>query len=345
MKNTRDLAGLTAFLVVAALLIWMVRVTLQRDVTGDTHSYSAVFSDVSGLRVGDDVRVAGVQVGRVDSIRIHGPHAEVGFRIQRDQLVYGNTIASVTYQNLIGQRYLGLSRAESGDPATLEPGARIPLERTEPSFDLSGLLNGFQPLFSALDPQDVDNLTSALIRALQGNDGAVAALITETATLVQSFAGPDQILGALIDNLSAVMTTLAGQSAGLQTTFAQTRKIFDALESRRDTLLDQTTRISTVVADAAAVVDGAGPSLTEFMNREPGFARHFVDGKERFAFLGFNLPQLFQSMIRATDAGAFVNAYVCDISFSIIPGLDPVIAQILGAASPTGRPQHSAICR
>ncbi|MFD6452916.1 MlaD family protein, partial [Nocardia sp. NPDC060220] len=135
---TRDLAGLTAFLLVAALLIWMVRVTLQRDVTGDTHAYSAVFSDVSGLRVGDDVRVAGVQVGRVDSIRIHGPDAEVGFRIQRDQPVYANTIASVTYQNLIGQRYLGLSRAESGDPTALAAGARIPLERTEPSFDLSG---------------------------------------------------------------------------------------------------------------------------------------------------------------------------------------------------------------
>lgn len=345
MKHRRDLVGLTTFLLVAALLTWMVRATLQREVAGDTHSYSAVFSDVSGLRVGDDVRVAGVQVGRVDSIDIHGPHAEVGFRIQRDQPVYANTVASVIYQNLIGQRYLGLSRAEAGDPALLNPGARIPLDRTEPSFDLSGLLNGFQPLFSALDPNDVDNLTSALIRALQGDDGAVAALITETATLVESFAGPDQILGALIDNLSTVMATLAGQSAGIQTTLTQTRKIFEALETRRDTLLDQTAQISTVVADAAAVIDGASPALTEFIDREPGFARHFVDGKERFAFLGFNLPQLFQSMIRATDAGAFVNAYVCDISFSIIPGIDPVIAQILGAASPTGRPQHSAICR
>ncbi|MGM7645432.1 MlaD family protein [Nocardia sp. JW2] len=345
MKHRRDLVGLTAFLLVAALLTWMVRVTLQRDVPGDTHAYSAVFSDVSGLRVGDDVRVAGVQVGRVDSIDIDGPHAVVGFRLQREHTVYDNTIASVIYQNLIGQRYLGLSRGEEGEAAPLAPGARIPLERTEPSFDLSGLLNGFQPLFSALDPHDVDNLTAALIRALQGDDGAVAALITETATLVQTFAGPDQVLGALIDNLSAVMSTLAGQTGGLRTTIAQTRKIFEALETRRDTLLDQTAQISTVVADAAAVVDGAGPSLTQFMNREPGFASHFVDGRERFAFLGFNLPSLFQAMIRATDAGAFVNAYVCDIGFSIIPGLDPLIAQILGGTSPTGRPQHSAICR
>ncbi|MBH0779717.1 MCE family protein [Nocardia bovistercoris] len=345
MKHRRDLAGLTAFLSVAALLTWMVHATLQRDVTGDTDTYAAVFTDVSGLRAGDDVRVAGVRVGRVDAIDIDGPHAKVTFRLRHDQTVYGDTLASVTYQNLIGQRYLDLSLSDFGDPAPLPPGARIPLEHTRPSFDISALLNGFQPLFSTLDPQDVDNLTAALIRALQGDDGAVAALITETATLAQTFAGPDQILGALIDNLSAVMTALDGQSAAMRTTIAQTRKIFDGLESRRDTLLEQTGRIATVLSDAAAVVEGASPALNDLVRREPGFARHFVDGRERFAYLGFNIPLLLQAMVRATDSGAWVKAYVCDIGFSVVPGIDPVISQILGAASPTGTPQNSAICR
>ncbi|MFC8043345.1 MlaD family protein [Nocardia sp. NPDC057353] len=345
MKQRRDVIAVTAFLLVAAVLTWMVQVTLQRDVTGDTDTYSAVFTDVSGLRVGDDVRVAGVQVGRVDAIAVHGPHAEVTFRVHRDQTVTGNTMASVTYQNLIGQRYLGLSLADFGDPARLAAGARIPLEHTQPSFDISGLLNGFQPLFSTLDPDDVDNLTSALIRALQGDDGALGALITQTATLAQSFAGPDRILGTLIDNLTAVTTALAGQSTAMQGTLAQTRKLLDGLDARRDELLTQTDRIAAVVTDAATVVDGAAPALTEFVHREPGLARHFVAGSDRFAYLGFNLPVLMQAMVRAVDSGAFVNAYVCDIRFSVVPGVDPVIARILGAASPTGAPQHSPICR
>ncbi|UGT61633.1 MlaD family protein [Nocardia asteroides] len=345
MTHRRDLIGLTAFLLVAAVLTWMVHVTLQRDVTGETDTYSALFSDVSGLRVGDDVRVAGVQVGRVDAIAVHGREAEVTFRVHRDQTLHGDTLASVTYQNLIGQRYLGLSRADFGDPAPLAPGARIPREHTQPSFDISGLLNGFQPLFSTLDPADVDNLTSALIRALQGDDGAVTALIARTAALAQTFAGPDQILGTLIDNLASVMTTLAAQSTNLQDTLAQTRALLDGLAAHRDALLDQTDRIATVVADAATVVEGAAPALTEFVGREPGFAHHFVEGSDRFAYLGYNLPPLLQAMVRAVDSGAFVNAYVCDIGFSLIPGIDPVIAQVLAGSSPTGRPQHSPICR
>lgn len=345
MKHKPDLAVLIVFLLVAGLLTWMVHVTLERDVTVVTHTYSAVFTDVSGLRVGDDVRVAGVRVGRVDAIDVHGPHAEVTFRLDREQVVHGNTVASVTYQNLIGQRYLGLSLSDSGDPAPLAPGTQIPLERTRPSFDLSGLLDGFQPLFSTLDPRDVDNLTAALIRALQGDDGAVAALISQTATLAQTFDGSDRILGALIDNLAAVMTTLAGQSGAMQTTIDQTRKIFDGLEARRDLLIDQTSRIATVVSDAAATVSGAAPSLTEFIAREPGFAHHFVDGRDRFAFLGFNIPLVLQAMTRAVDSGAWVNAYVCDIGFSVVPGVDPVISQVLGVSAPTHRPQNSAICR
>ncbi|MBH0776354.1 MCE family protein [Nocardia bovistercoris] len=345
MSYRRPLIGLTVFLVVAILLTGMVHATLRRGVPGATQSYSAMFTDVSGLRVGDDVRMAGVQVGRVEAVEINGTLAEVTFEVQREQKVYDNTIASVTYQNLIGQRYLGLSLMDSAASAVLPPGTRIPVERTEPSFDLSGLLNGFQPLFGLLDPDDVDNITSALIRALQGEDSAIPTLIAETASLAQSFAGPDQVLGSIIDNLSRVVGDLAKQSGQLQTTITQTRKIFDGLYEQRDTLMNQTTDIAAVVDRAARVVQGSAPALTRFTERQPGFSSHFVDNKEEFAYLGFNIPLLMKSLARIVDHGSFLNAYICDIDVSLVPGLSPVIAQILGVASPSGRPEHSPICR
>ncbi|MGW0179075.1 MlaD family protein [Nocardia sp. NPDC003345] len=345
MNRHRPAIGLSLFLVVSMVLTWMVYTTLQRGVPGPANTYSAEFTDVSGLRVGDDVRMAGVQVGRVEAVGIEGTHAVVTFDIAAEHSVYGNTLVSVTYQNVIGQRYLGLSLADFGDPGLLEPGSRIPVEHTEPSFDLSGLLNGFQPLFTLLDPQDVDNLTGALIRALQGEDGAIPALIAETARLAQSFAGPDEILGSVIDNLSAVVSDLARQSSGLGTTLVQARRIFDGLSARRDTLFAQTDRIAVVLDRAARVVAGAAPSLDSFIERQPGFARHFIQNKEQFAYLGFNLPLLMKSLARITDHGAYLNAYVCDIGFGILPGVDPLVDQILALASPGGQVEHSAMCR
>ncbi|MFC8526040.1 MCE family protein [Nocardia sp. NPDC057227] len=344
MSHRRTLLGLAVFTAVSILLTWMVAATLQRGVPGATDRYSALFTDVSGLRPGDDVRVAGVRVGRVNGIAIAGTVAEVTFELQIDQALYSDTRATVTYQNLIGQRYLGLAPGGSGERVRLAPGARIPLERTEPSFDLSALLNGFRPLFGLLAPEDVDAITTALIRALQGQDSAIPALIAQTAALAESFAGPDEILGPLIENLSRVMGELAAQRGDLSSTITQTRRIFDGLHERRDTLVEQTSRIATVLDRASAVVDGAAPALNRFVER-PGFSGHFVQNSEKFAFLGFNLPLLLQSLTRIVDQGSYLTAYVCDIGVSAIPGVDPLIARILGVASPSGAPEHSPICR
>ncbi|MBN9635885.1 MAG: MCE family protein, partial [Actinobacteria bacterium] len=110
MRNQRGaIIGLTLFMVFSITVTWMVFATLQRNVSGPTNTYSAMFTDVSGLTEGDDVRVAGVRVGRVDNIELTGGQAKVTFRVQRDQALFTNTVASVTYQNIIGQRYVGLT--------------------------------------------------------------------------------------------------------------------------------------------------------------------------------------------------------------------------------------------
>ncbi|WP_330255247.1 MCE family protein [Nocardia sp. NBC_00565] len=345
MSYRKPLIWLIVFLTVSIVLTWTVYITLQRSVPGSTHRYSAIFTDVSGLRSGDDVRMAGVRVGRVDAIDLDGAAAKVTFQVQRDQVLYGNTMAAVTYQNLIGQRYLGLSLGDFGDPRVLPPGARIPVEHTEPSFDLSKLLNGFEPLFSVLRPEQVDNITSAVIRAFQGDDGAVTTLITETSTLAQSFAGPDRVLGQVIDNLSGVLTDLAKQTGNLQTVIEQTKRIFNGLAQQRDALFAQIDSISTVVRRTADVVPGAQPSLAEFITRQPGFAAHLLDNKDKFAYLGFNLPLLLKAMSRIVDSGAYLNAYICDITVSLVPGAEQVIPRILGLATPSGHAEHSAICR
>ncbi|MFE4463297.1 MlaD family protein, partial [Nocardia tengchongensis] len=109
MKSGKSLAGFSLFAAVAVLLTYTMWSTLQRTVPGSTHNYSAVFSDVLGLRIGDDVRMAGVRVGRVDKIEFaDGYRARVEFRIEADQHPTTSTKALVRYQNLIGQRYIAL---------------------------------------------------------------------------------------------------------------------------------------------------------------------------------------------------------------------------------------------
>ncbi|MET7769478.1 MCE family protein [Nocardia sp. NPDC005366] len=342
----RSLIGLTLFLVVSCVLSWLVFVTLQRGVDGATRSYSATFTDVSGLRAGDDVRVAGVRVGRVDTIELDGTLARVTFRVQSDQTLYTTTKAAVTYQNVIGQRYVALSAGEFDiPPAPLPNGGVIPVDHTEPSFDIAGMLHGFEPLFSVLDPEQVNRITEALITALQGDTGSLTSLIAQTSALAESFAGPDRLLDEMIVNLDSVLRTLAAQSANLQTVMTRAQEIFTGLAAERDRLAGSIDAISDTVDRAARVVTGVDPSLDALVAREPGFTGHILTNAERFAYLFYNIPLALKGFARFTQDGTAADAYLCNLDITLTPGLSHMIPETVAGLSPEGKIQQTPKCR
>ncbi|MGV0741322.1 MlaD family protein [Mycolicibacterium sp. XJ870] len=347
--HRRRLVWLVVFVIVCFMLTWTILVTLRRDVSGPTNTYTAVFTDVTGLRVGSDVRMAGVRVGRVDAVELEGTLddtvAKVRFRIARDQPIYGNTKASVVYQNIIGQRYLGLSLAEFGRPERLPDGAQIPLAHTEPSFDITNLLNGFEPLFTLLDPSNRGNLSNALIRALQGDADSVAVLISETSQLARSMAGPDQILGRVIEGLNAVTANLASQGTQLQTTLTQVRAVVAGLNSHRDELIASTGSVALVVSRLSAITPAVQPELQDMLNREPGFLATMIRNRDGWATIGSNLPAVLKGVSRITGDSTAMSAQACDFNFTIFNFLKPIVPTIVNAATPGGQRKYSPMCR
>lgn len=346
MKARGALIGLSLFMVVALTLTWMVYVTLRRDVAGSTVPYAAVFTDVFGLREGDDVRMAGVRVGRVEKVELEGARAKVSFVVQSDQTVFGNTVASVTYQNIVGQRYLGLSLGKQGETTPLPEGSVIPVERTDPSFDVGTLLNGYEPLFSVLDPKHADNLTKGVIASLQGDEASLTALIDQTAELTEAFAGRDEELGGVITDLNAVVANLAQHNDDLDHIVGQAQSMVTTFDSRRPELVDSMGSITKVVRQLSTITDGVYPSLNEMVERQPGFTAHMVGIEPQLAFLGANLPLMLKGFARITGEGSYANAYACELNATaFFPGLNDVTPIIVNAATPGNKAQHTPKCR
>lgn len=350
MKFRTALIGFTTFMVAALVLTTLVYGTLRRDPAGPTDRYSALFTDVTGLREGDDVRVAGVRVGRVDSVALAGDAgdiAKVVFQIDKDQSIYQDTTASVMYQNIVGQRYLGLSRDLNSPPAPrLAPGTQIPLDRTEPSFDVGALLNGFEPLFTLLDPTQVDRLSNAMIDAFQGDSAAIAHFVAQTSELTATFAGRDEILGDLIINLNTVTANLAAQDANLDGVITSAQTMVSELNSRRDNLISSVGSLNRAASRIAAIGDSVYPQLTELVYREPGFAQHLVGMPDQVAFLGSNVPLVLKGLARISGNGAYGNAYTCSLNMmGFFPGLNNLVPRIVRLASPDNVVKNSQKCR
>ncbi|MGV0733217.1 MCE family protein [Mycolicibacter sinensis] len=346
MRYCKALVGLSLFLVVATTATWLVFVTLRREVSGPTTSYTAMFTDVSGLHSGDDVRTAGVRVGRVDAVELDGTLARVTFRVPKTYALYDDTTASVTYQNIIGQRYLGLSPGTAQSHNRLPDHGNIPVERTTPSFDISQLLNGFEPLFTLLSPRQVDNLTAGIIAALQGDSASVVTLVSQTSALAESLAGPDQVLGDVIANLDEVTAVLARQDRDLQSVIEHSRTALSILAGRRDELVASAGSITQATDRLSVLLDAVYPQLDEFLRREPGFVGHLTgEGRQRFAHYGGNLVLVLKGLARATQSGSYIDGYICDINVTVFAFLGRVIPGTVKLASPGNVVEHSPICR
>ncbi|MGY0498602.1 MlaD family protein [Nocardia sp. FBN12] len=340
MKSTKALIGFSLFVTLTVVLTYTVWSTLQRSVPGDTNSYSALFTDVLGLREGDDVRMAGVRVGRIDKIDFTDDYtARVDFRIEARQHLTDTTKALVRYQNLIGQRYIALAAGkDAGIP--VPPGAQIPLTRTEPSFDVSSLLSGFEPLFGVLQPDQINSLSETLIQALQGNEISLSALITQAAELANTFGQRDEILGDVLGNLSAVMSGLANRSGELETLITQTRSLMDGLYAEGQTLKSSVDRVAGATDSLVTLIGQVKPGMGEAQRTATQGVMMLLYNGAALDRAAVELPDFLNGVARFTSYGAYGNAYICRLDVSLWNVVLPP-----GLFSQVGGESQSGVCR
>src|SRR3984893_10624456 len=208
MKITGTVVRLGIFSLVLLLFTVMIFIVFGQIRFDSTHSYSAEFTNVSGLREGQFVRASGVEIGKVKSIELvdGGKRARVKFNVDRSIPLYQSTSAQIRYLDLIGNRYLELKRGEGdGYDKVLPPGGDIPLARTSLALDLDALIGGFKPLFRALDPEKVNTIATALVTVFQGQGGTINDILDNTAQLTSAIGERDQAIGEVIKNLNIVM--------------------------------------------------------------------------------------------------------------------------------------------
>ncbi|MGW5435802.1 MCE family protein [Nocardia asteroides] len=341
MSIRKPLIGFSIFALVSLLVIVVVWNTLARTVDGDTRKYTAIFTDVLGLRPGDDVRMAGVRVGKVEKIELDGKNdAKVSFIVQSDQTVFDDTKALVRYQNLIGQRYVALTPGEAASPQALKSGSVIPIDRTEPSFDISALLNGFQPLFQALEPAEVNAMSETLIQALQGDGVSLSSFIVQAAQLASDFQRRDAILSDVITNLSGVMAGLAKRGDELETLITQTRALIGGLYDQGQSLQASTATLADATTSLVSMVGKIQPQLSAAQNSTTAALNLLLANGAKLDQAAIDMPSMLADLGRMTSEGTHANAYLCGLDISLYGVLFP-----RGLFSQIGGTSHSEVCR
>ncbi|MDQ6526537.1 MlaD family protein [Nocardioides sp. LHD-245] len=327
MTGLRSIAiKFAAFAVVSGLMLLLLVNTMQNGVSGGTHEFTAEFADVSGLRVGDDVKAAGVRVGQVKGIEATADGAEIKVEVVDDQPLLDSTKLVMRYQNLLGQRYISLVQgAQRG--GELKDGATIPVARTDPGFDLTGLLNGFRPLFKVLQPGDVNQLATSLIKVLQGEGGTVEQLLQQTGQLSNFLADRDAVIGEVMTNLKPVLDNIAGKGDELSQTVAELRGLMTGLAEDRRSIGASIDGVSRLVGATSSLLKEVKVPLTKTTDRLVTVADMFERSRKSLVEAIPAFTTVFDSLGRATSYENALNVYVCSLSIALTEngsGINPV---------------------
>jgi phospholipid/cholesterol/gamma-HCH transport system substrate-binding protein len=302
-----------AMLVVAAALV---------AVFGDFRfapesTYHATFTDVSRLKPGQKVRIAGVPVGSVSGLNLNPDNTiDVKFGVDRRYALYSSTRAVIRYENLVGDRFLEITSGP-GELRKLPPGGTIDSEHTQPALDLDALLGGLRPVVKGLDAEKINTISSAVIQLLQGQGGALSNVLSDTSAFSTALSQRDQLIGDVITNLNTVLGTIDQKGAQFSASVDQLQQLITGLAGNKDDIAGAIPPLASTTRDVTELLKNSRRPLQGILENTRPLATELDNRK---AEVNNDVEQLGEDYLRLAALGAygsFFNIYFCSVTIKI----------------------------
>lgn len=312
---------------------------------GNGPSYKADFAEIGSLRTGEEVRIAGIKVGAVDSISLKDAHVVVTFHV--DNPHFGpDTTASIEIKTLLGAEYLSLHPAGAGQ---MKSGTEIPLSRTTPPFEIAPAFNQLTTTVQDIDTTQLAKALTTLADTFRTTPSDVGKALTGLSALSRTISSRDADVSALVSHLRGVTGVLAANSTQITSIIDSSNTVLTMLAARQqtiDTLLTQTrllaTQLEGLVKDNNAHLAPALKSLNEVGAVLAADRTQIAEGIAR-------LQPFVRVFTSALGSGGFFDATikfgsnlaVCDTSAGNSPLsalLDPVLSALNKQSSGSSTP-------
>ncbi|WP_028937085.1 MCE family protein [Pseudonocardia spinosispora] len=313
MKPLREyspfwLGVVTSVVIVVAVLLTIAIGTLDLG----RSAYEAEFAQAAGIKVGDDVRVAGMPIGAVQSAGLEGDHVLVKFRVDRDVELGSGTTASIKLATLLGSRYLELI---PDGPGELRDG-RIPLAHTSVPYDLAKVLQTGTPILEDLDLNKVREATTALTKNLGGQGPQISAALDGLSRLSDVVIARKDQVSQLIDTTGAFTKEADQRSGQIFAIMGQSNHLLTALVQRRE-------MIRGLLSNLAGVTDQLRKAIGENQDQFRPLLRNLDELTDLLKRNDENLDRAFEVIAPASRylANASGNGPYFDLNlpYSIVP--------------------------
>lgn len=293
-----NLYRLTVAAVVAALLASTAYVVLN---PGGRRTATLEFARAVNLHAGDDVRVLGVRIGEITSVRPDGDHVAVG--IGYDRPVPLGARAVIVTPSVISGRFVQLTPAYTSGPE-LPDGATVPTDRTAVPVEWDQLKDQLTRLSIALAKNgSLPRAIDAAAANLQGNGGSIRQTITELAKATSTLAAGSHDLFGTINNLQVLVTALNGADAQVREFSSQLAAIAKLLDDNKSQLAAALSALDRATAEVADFVARNRDRLGATVGRLADVTKIIADERAQLAEILHQAPTTLTDVLAMFDPG------------------------------------------
>ena len=228
------------------LILLLLAASFNADklpIIGGGTVYQAAFTEAAGLQPNDEVRVAGVKVGKVIGVELDGNKVLVHFRVKNAD--FGKTSrADIRIKTVLGRKFVMLT---PDGPGQLSPDDVIPTSRTSSPYDVSDAFQGLASTVGKIDTKQLEKSFQTLADTFKDTPDEVRSSLTGLSRLSRTIASRDDQLQVLLKRSSVVTQVLAERDKDLTAFLADSSLILEELHQRRaaiQSLLTSTTQLS-----------------------------------------------------------------------------------------------------
>jgi len=284
------------------------------------YAVEAVFEEATGVLRGDLVTLAGVSVGKVESLRVEDGHAIVKLLIQREVQVPKQTRVVIRFRNLVGQRMISLEPPERASPPFLGDGDRIPVDQTKGSLDFGKVFNNLKPLVQGFEAADINTLSKALVVSFGEHAGDLDAIFADTARVTNDLAARDEAIASLVANLDDTAGSLVNERAQLQRLLTNLADITGVLADRAPEVDRILTNLDQATGNFGRLINDNRPGLDQSIRDIGTLLSLLADNQEDVNQIAGNLDDVIRATARATTYGEWANLYIFSLCESAQEG-------------------------
>jgi phospholipid/cholesterol/gamma-HCH transport system substrate-binding protein len=308
--------GITG-LVVLGLALTVAMFSDDLPIIGGGTTYSAEFSEAAGLQTDDEVRIAGVKVGKVSDVDLEGDRVVVTFKV-KDAWVGDETSAAIKIKTVLGQKYLAL---DPDGRDVLDPADRIPRERTTAPYDVLEAFRGLAETTNEIDTAQLAQSFEVIAHTFGDTPDDVRGALNGLQALSKTISSRDDQLAQLLGNTRQISQTLSDRDAEVVKLLRDGNLLLDEVSKRRDAIATLLTGTQTLATELKGLVDDNDKQLKPVLTSLDQLTGMLQRNQDALGKGIKNMAPFVRLFNNAVGNGRWFDNYICGL---LPPPLGPL---------------------